>query len=42
MIQEARELFASLERLASRIESDPGAFLYGKSGAEYEPTGDSQ
>lgn len=42
MIQEARELFASLERLASRIESDPGAFLYGKSGAEYEPTGRSE
>jgi ABC-type transporter Mla subunit MlaD len=39
MVQEARELFASLERLAGRIESDPGAFLYGKSGAEYEPTG---
>ena len=38
MIQEARQLFASLERLAGRIESDPGAFLYGKSGAEYEPT----
>jgi phospholipid/cholesterol/gamma-HCH transport system substrate-binding protein len=41
MIQEARELFAGLERLAGRIESDPGAFLYGKSGAEYEPTGQS-
>jgi phospholipid/cholesterol/gamma-HCH transport system substrate-binding protein len=39
MVQEARELFAALERLAARIESDPGAFLYGKSGAEYEPTG---
>lgn len=35
--QEARELFASLDRLAAKIESDPGQFLFGSGPAAYEP-----
>lgn len=36
-IQEARELFASLDRVVAKIESDPGAFLFGRGAAEYSP-----
>jgi phospholipid/cholesterol/gamma-HCH transport system substrate-binding protein len=35
-VQEARQLTQTLERLASKIESDPGGFLTGNDAPEYE------
>ena len=35
-VQEARQLTATLERLASKIESDPGGFLSGTDSPEYK------
>lgn len=38
-IQEARELFSSLDRLSRKIESDPGAFIFGTGAPTYSPSG---
>ncbi|MBI1239789.1 MAG: MCE family protein [Alphaproteobacteria bacterium] len=37
LVQDARALMMSLERLVARLESDPGAFLLGRGAPEYVP-----
>ena len=37
LVTEARQLVSTLDRVATRIESDPAAFFFGNQAAEFEP-----